>query len=338
MAAGSINISPFFLPWQQQGVEFLLQDAPVPAALSLCHARHALPPKPAQRPAPMQKPASQQHWQGQGGQKPQGQENAWQNQNRQNPNAYNPNAHGQNTHGQNAHYQNAHHGAAPAQASAQQAQRAQQPQQAQAWQQNQRTQQAQQPQQASPWTQKQHANAAPPAQLRQQTQPATQRAAPHFPAEQWPAHWQERLRLTKPARVIWTYWNLGHDLSGEASDARRTLLRKILTDLKHPAGTHAFWPLAMPNPAASVSGLEAHVPIFWSGVEQLGARVVVVLGADAAQALNFAVQNVPFTQIKHQGRPIILGKDMDELIEKPQVYDRMMTYLRPFLTQYLQLK
>ncbi len=54
------DINPFFLSWQQQGLDFLLSNTPVDSAQSLCHARSAQPiqpksPRSVQR--PVQRPA-----------------------------------------------------------------------------------------------------------------------------------------------------------------------------------------------------------------------------------------------------------------------------------------
>ncbi len=336
-------LSPFFLPWQQQGVEFLLQEAPVPAALSLCHTRVPAVPNPSTVANASQRTGQQaiQRARPQAGQQS-AQQGTPHTMSRPTSNnlphhgaarPYAPQTPSQNP-AQNPWQQTAARPAMPTHTGEQAGVQAQN----------------RQPAYASA-----HQVHTPAPRVAQGTAPATHSSqtfapasgptsgpasASPFPVEHWPQAWQERLRLTKPARVIWTYWNLGHDVSGEASDARRALLRKILGDLKHPAGTHSFWPVALPTQAKHAhasTALEANIPAFWAGAEHLGARVIIILGDAATQALNFQVQDVPFKQMKHQGRPIILAKDMDELIENPHIYDRMMTYLRPFLTQYLHL-
>ncbi len=309
MVAGNITISPFFLPWQQQGVEFLLQESPVPVAHSLCHAHAAQAPTTqrqgastyaaqAQRPPQMQRPAPPTYQQRQEGvqQAPAYQRTAQNSTTQSHATQRQASPSGQNA--------QSRHGSQPWNTQGNQGSH-----------ENQR----QTPQRA-----------AHPAPAPQPQAPAQQSQQEKF---HWPPHWAERLQLTKPGQVVWTYWELGNDLCGEASDARRGLLRKILTDLKHPPGTHTFWPVALPEQGS----LAAHVPAFWTGADQLGARIIIILGDQATHTLGFETQNIPFSHMRRHGKLIILAKDMDTLIQNPSAYTNMMTYLRPFLTQFLHI-
>ena len=148
-----------------------------------------------------------------------------------------------------------------------------------------------------------------------------------------PPIWQERLNHTKKARVIWTYWNLGEDLCGNASPLRRELVQKIIQDLKHPVGTHSFWPIALPENGE----LKANHIAFWTGVEQLKSRIIIVLGNQASRALGFNINDTLFHFTKHQEYSIIFSKDVDILSQNQAVYSRMINQLRSFLTQYLQI-
>ncbi len=294
MVAANIAISPFYLPWHQQGVEFLLQENPVPPQQSLCHAKsltqvHAkrqigqqagqqIGQRPAPRPFEQRQPTTQVQQLQQARQGQQGQQYT------QAPSPSSFQAQGQ----RNAPPQ----GMPKSQPLSQQM-----------------------PQQA-PQTQKQ------------------ERAS--LPQEQWPKPWQERFSLTKPARVIWTYENLGHDLCGQANAARRELIRNILKELGHPSGTHSFWPYSLPH-AESPEELVANVPVFWSGVRHLEARVLIILGDAAATALGYQVYNMPFKEFRKQDKLVILAKDMDVLMNEPRMYSMLLQYLRPHLRQYLQL-
>ncbi len=299
MAATHLKISPFYLPWHQQGVEFLLQEVPVPPQQSLCHA--------SAKPAPPQRMGQQQG----------------------RPAATPPKWKGQ-------------------QQAQQQAQQAQQ--------QGQRQDSQQASQQFTPQTTpqasrtlagthtqtlatSQASSASAPNVAPNTAQNTGQNTAQNrlfLPFEQWPAPWQERFQQTKAARVVWTYGNLGHDLCGEASPERRTLLRTILTELGHPPGTHCFWPMSLPS-SEDPSTLIPNVPVFWSGVRLFEARVLIILGEEAATSLGYKVYDMPFKEFRKQDKLVILAKDMEVLIEKPHMRSLLLQYLRPHLRQYLQL-
>lgn len=167
---------------------------------------------------------------------------------------------------------------------------------------------------------------APPAAVA-----AAPQSSPLLPPEHWPHLWRERLAATRPAPVLWTYWALGEDLSGAANPARRELLQRLLRDLAHPAGTHCFWPAALP-----VNGreLEANPDIFWSGVAQLKARALVVMGLPAVKALELPPRLRPFHQTRHNGRLVVVLRDLDLLVEENHHYDGVREFLRQALAQF----
>jgi hypothetical protein len=151
----------------------------------------------------------------------------------------------------------------------------------------------------------------------------------------WPAAWRERLKKTRFAPVIWTYWELGLDLCGTPDPQRRELLQELLRDLAHPSGTHSFWPPALP--AQDGSGeheLEANAPVFWEGVRLLRSRAVMIMGTQALRVLALPDRMLalhPFQPIRYQGRLLILLPSPDELIHEA----RRMQTLREFLRQAL---
>ncbi len=276
MAATVLNISPFYLPWHQQGIDFLLQDSAVPEQHSLCHAKSL---------HPMPKPKMAQH--------------------------------NQHYEAQKARVQNStpaaqHYG-------------------------EQKTTTHQVTKSGTNFTSNQkiaaQTHTAAPAQI---TAPAKSNRV-SVPMEQWPHTWQERFRQTKPARVVWTYDTLGHDLCGQASNTRRELLRDILKDLGHPSGTHSFWPISLPD-GNEPQNLITNVPVFWAGVRQLEARVLIVLGQSAATTLGYQAYDAPFKEFKSQDKLVFLTRDIETLIKKDHSYTLIIQYLRSHLRQYLQLR
>lgn len=151
----------------------------------------------------------------------------------------------------------------------------------------------------------------------------------------WPAPWQERLKKTAPAAVLWTYWTLGEDLCGRPNPERRALLKRLLADLAHPAGTHSFWPPALPNATDPAAGeLQANADVFWSGVQTLKARALVVMGSPAIKALALPPRLRPFQQTRHNGRLIIVLRDVDFLVQETHRYDAVREFLKQALAPF----
>jgi len=113
------------------------------------------------------------------------------------------------------------------------------------------------------------------------------------------------MSLKVPCRTVWTYWDLGYDMGGMPSAARRELLGKIITKLQDLAGWQkgcvTFWPVA----ALTAHGkLEADTERFWKGVSLTGASHVVVFGRRAFAAL-FPDQDFECTSFRHNELTVI---------------------------------
>lgn len=150
-----------------------------------------------------------------------------------------------------------------------------------------------------------------------------------------PLIWQQRLAATRPGAVLWTYRGLGTDLCVTPNVQRRMLFQRLLMELGHKAGTHSFWPTALPDPNSTEDdGLSTHTEAFWHGVEALGSRALVVLGSRALQALCLPRRLRPFQQARIDGRMIIVLPDPDILIQEPHRYTAVREYLRQALLPY----
>lgn len=164
----------------------------------------------------------------------------------------------------------------------------------------------------------------------------------------WPTPWRKQLERTRPGLVLWTYWNLGLDLSNARAEGqmeRRTFLQKLLQDLAHPAGTHTFWPAGLPEegdarpaapPVASAAredGLVPHADAFWSGASRLGARGVVVMGSAAVKALGLPSGLRPLQQARYRGHMVWVLWDVDYMQREDQRYASMLAFLRQALRQ-----
>ncbi|MDR2821146.1 MAG: hypothetical protein LBB60_11530 [Desulfovibrio sp.] len=153
-----------------------------------------------------------------------------------------------------------------------------------------------------------------------------------LPPEAWPLPWRERFAATRPGLVVWTYWNLGRDLYVAPDAARRDFFRKLLADLRHPSGTHTFWPPCLPaGEADSETKFAPNAEVFWSGARRLGARGVVVMGSAAAAALALPGNPRPLSQMRYREQSVCVLNDVDNLLHEEKRYAGMLAFLRSAL-------
>ena len=151
----------------------------------------------------------------------------------------------------------------------------------------------------------------------------------------WPVPWQERLARTRPGLVAWTYWNLGSDLcdGGQPGKAERGLFfRRLLQDLGHPQGTHTFWPVCLPDAGQA---LQADAQIFWSGLQALKARGVIIMGSAAARAAALPGKLEPLSHRVFRGRRVWILRDVDLMLDDAFRYDQMLAFLQNALQSFL---
>ena len=162
-----------------------------------------------------------------------------------------------------------------------------------------------------------------------------------LPPHVWPSPWRQQLEKTRPGLILWTYWNLGLDLSDPQAEGRlerRGFLQKLLQDLAHPAGTHTFWPAGLPaapedRTPDQEEGLVPHADAFWSGASRLGARGVVVMGSAAVKALGLPPGLRPLQQTRYKGHMVWVLWDVDYMQREDQRYASMLAFLRQALRQ-----
>lgn len=131
-----------------------------------------------------------------------------------------------------------------------------------------------------------------------------------LPPDAWPPAWQAlKNRRPLPPRplVFWTYAGLGDDLMGTADPVRQKVIVRMLTALRHPGGTHVFWPYALPGdaPTSETGGGDDAPSLFWSGVELLRPRALLLFGSEARDALRMPKSLAPYCQERHGGRLVI---------------------------------
>ena len=201
------------------------------------------------------------------------------------------------------------------------------------------------------------APAAPAPEQRRPARPQAAEQAPEaaapvrswrpLPPHVWPAVWQERLSRTRQGRVVWTYWNLGPDLceaQAPGKAQRSAFFRRLMQDLAYPAGTSTFWPACLPDPDAMPASpapaegedrprYQPNADVFWSGVQALHARAVVVMGSVAARALGLPAGVRPRQQLRHRGTLVWVLWDVEFLLDEPQRYAAMLAFVRRALQQ-----
>lgn len=291
-------VNPLAAPWQARGLDWLLMPGDLPPELSLCVMPDAVPAAPVRRPQPAAPRA---------------------------PRPVRPLPSQLHQEGQGSVP------AAPAQAVRQGCAPA-----------------------ASPAA---SAPAAPAPEQRRPARPQAAEQAPEaaapvrswrpLPPHVWPAVWQERLSRTRQGRVVWTYWNLGPDLceaQAPGKAQRSAFFRRLMQDLAYPAGTSTFWPACLPDPDAMPASpapaggeerlrYQPNADVFWSGVQALHARAVVVMGSVAARALGLPAGVRPLQQLRHRGTLVWVLWDVEFLLDEPQRYAAMLAFVRRALQQ-----
>lgn len=122
-----------------------------------------------------------------------------------------------------------------------------------------------------------------------------------LPVESWPESWlalKNRRPLPPRPLVLWTYFGLGEDLTGVPDEDRRKVIVRMLMELRHPGGTHVFWPCNLP-------GEENGAALFWSGVKLLNPRVLLLFGSDTRDILSMPRSLFPFCEERVHGRLVI---------------------------------
>lgn len=149
-----------------------------------------------------------------------------------------------------------------------------------------------------------------------------------LPVEQWPAGWlalKNRRPLPPHPLVLWTYAGLGEDLTGTPDEARRQVIVRMLMELRHPGGTHVFWPCGL-------AGEQDGPGLFWSGVKLLNPRVLLLFGSDARDTLSMPKTLLPFCQERVYGRLVIQLPRPQALAADEASFKRALAFLSRFLS------
>ncbi len=160
---------------------------------------------------------------------------------------------------------------------------------------------------------------------------ASRDAVPADPRD-WPSAWSERFLKTSPAPVIWTYHELGLDLAGLSGPSTRgALFRKIIAELNLPRGSSAFWPCALPDPAAH-NLLRSNPALFAAGLARLAPRVLIVSGKKALADIGLGdAALAPFNQLMVEGKLVVSVPDTADLSRNPAQAATTVSFLLAML-------
>ena len=144
----------------------------------------------------------------------------------------------------------------------------------------------------------------------------------HDPPEQtslWPEPWASLFKaVRRPARTVWTYMELGLDLSGSPDPARRETLLKLTSALAWPKGSIAYWPLAVPKDG----NLAPDKTLFLKGAMAIRARLIVCFGRKAAEIIEVSESSFP---------KILVLPELPELNADQKNFEQALTMLRQAL-------
>lgn len=114
-------------------------------------------------------------------------------------------------------------------------------------------------------------------------QPQNQSAARPVSNINFPEPWSLYLQKAKaPApQVLWTYMELGYDLSGQSDPKRGAVFRNIINHLKWAPGTTVFWPMA----GLVNNALQPDNAMFWKGWDIWKTPYVVCFGEEARSVI-----------------------------------------------------
>lgn len=168
----------------------------------------------------------------------------------------------------------------------------------------------------------QRSESVPPAAPAQ----TVRRVRRRVPAEAWPANWRELLGNAQRAPICWTYAELGLDLTGHADAQHRDYLKKLLLGMHRKAGTHTFWPCALPE--GPDLKLVPNCDIFWSGLQELGVKMLIVMGSAASNAIGLSGREVrPLHTMRANGFFICFAWDFAHIREDTRRLGAISRYL-----------
>lgn len=184
--------------------------------------------------------------------------------------------------------------------------------------------------------------ARPSAQTRGVAPEAPHITAAQAKSEPWPSEWQALFVRTRPAPLLWTYAELGADLTfpdhpGRAE--RSALLKECIGRLHLPKGTSMFWPLTLPRASLAAETNDNETAdaalsesFFFAGLERFRPTVTVLVGPETAVSTGAGLSiDSPFMQEVAGGILYVLLPDFASLATDEEALDKACVFLRTAL-------
>ena len=162
---------------------------------------------------------------------------------------------------------------------------------------------------------------------------AARHEAPANPAD-WPGPWSSWFGRVAPAPVLWTYHELGADLTGIGRSLERSaFFKNLITELGLPKGSSVFWPSAMPMAEAEGEAAPVANPaVFAAGLARLGPQVVIVFGEAALADMGLAGRIRPFRQEMVEGKLLLCLPEITTLLRNQTQRGSAVSLLRAVLS------
>lgn len=149
----------------------------------------------------------------------------------------------------------------------------------------------------------------------------------------WPEPWKNWFARIAPAPVLWTYHELGADLTGIGRSAERSaFFKNLIGELGLPKGSSVFWPSAMPvAEGAEEAALRPHPAVFSAGLAALSPQVVIVFGEAALEDMGLAGRIRPFRQEMVEGKLLLCLPEIGALLQNQGQRASSVSLLRAVL-------
>lgn len=145
---------------------------------------------------------------------------------------------------------------------------------------------------------------------------------------EWPEDKKSLYGKLAPAPSLWSYLELGADLTLAPDPRRSEALKKIIGALRLPRGTSAFVPAALPDSAAN-NQLKPDSGFFMAGLERVNPKLVIMFGKDAlgiSPYKNLQLNN--FQESVAKGRLILLLPSLTDVMAKQSTLDSTIIFLK----------
>lgn len=149
----------------------------------------------------------------------------------------------------------------------------------------------------------------------------------------WPGPWADWFAKIAPAPVLWTYHELGADLTGIGrSSERSAFFKNLIAELRLPKGSSVFWPSAMPAAEGeNEARLTADSAVFATGLRRLTPQIVVAFGENTLADIGLAGKVQSLRQAMVEGKLLLCLPEIDTLLRDGEQRARALPLLRAVL-------